>query len=265
MLEIVRKKALSKDGIPLGLLSSGFRYFQISYFWSPAFLVGGQGISRRGERVLIMAALSLCGIVAIFAGPVPALLMIPKADNQWPAGGTPFWLIGTNETLWPEHLDERHVGGPQCLNPSSNVLETAPLEMSGCIWHGYTELSEGLKDRHFDWQSNITMNDGVVKRQFTRHQFIASGTESWTLGVYAATSRISRLLADEWVLATTNASSAHRNGRYSNLKNATSGEGLSRVQSWLPVVRTFCIRNASASNDSVLTQEVSFNQEPCTS
>ena len=259
MLEIVRNKALSEDGIPLGLLSSGFRYFQISYFWSPAFLQGGRGISRRGERLLIMAALSLCGIVAMFSGPVSAILMVPQSVNEWPAGGTPFWLIGTNETLWPKHLDERHVGGPQCLRPSSTDLDTAPLEMSGCIWHGHTELSEGLKDRHFDWQGNITMNDGVVKRQFTRHQYIASGTESWALGVHAATSRISRLLADEWVLATINASSAHRNGRYSNLKNATSGKGLSRVQSWLPVVRTFCARNAFARNDAVLIQEVSLD------
>lgn len=147
--------------------------------------------------MLLMSFLAMCGLIATFVGPSSALLMVPTVRNFWPAGGTDFWLIGTDNALWLDNLDVTHIGGENCRNPNRTSLRTAPLYLAGCVWHGYTQLAEGLKDRHFDWQSNITINDGIIKRQLTPQQVIASGTETWVLGVHVAASWLSRVLADE--------------------------------------------------------------------
>jgi len=252
VIDVVRQQALSKDGVPLGLLSSGFRFSQVSYLWSPQYLVSSQGIRSFGRRLFMMVLLALCGLTAVFSGPASALLLIPGVRYHWPAGATDFWLIGTNETLWPDRLTIKNIGGDLCLQPTEGMAQTAPLNMSGCIWHGYSQLAQGLKDRHFDWSSNITINDGVVKRRFVRQQFIASGTESWALGVHVATGALSRVIADEWSWATRNASSAQGNGRNVNLKNATDGQGVAKVQTWLPTARTACLNYVDIPDTGLL-------------
>ena len=153
-------------------------------------------------------------------------------------------------------LTSDHVGGDVCLRPSAENLTLSPIPTSACIWHGFTELAESLKDRHFDWQGNITLNDGPIKRQITRQQSTVSDpdtSETWALGVHIAASRTSRVLADEWVLATTNATTAQGNGKFSSLEKAADGLGVAKVQTWLPVARTFCERyeGIGASTQSI--------------
>jgi hypothetical protein len=241
---------MSKNGIPLGLLGAGFYFDQLSFLWSPSYILGGLGIAHLARRLFIMFLIATCGLLAVFAGPSSALLMIPALHSKWPAGGTGFYVIGTNDTLWPDHLNASHVGGQMCLRPSLENITIAPLTSAGCIWHGQNELAEDLKDRHFDWQANITVNDGVVKRQITRHLYRvnAPGPESWALGVHVTAARLSRVIADEWTLATWNATSAHGLGRYAHVQNATNAAGVASVRSWLPAVRTACSRIGDIGN-----------------
>lgn len=49
-----------------------------------------------------------------------------------------------------------------------------------------------------------------------------------------------RVIANEWVIATKNASSAQKSGSNANLKNATDGLGEAHVSSWLPASRVLC-------------------------
>jgi hypothetical protein len=250
VLSVIRKQALSKTGIPLGLLGAGFYFDQLSFLWSPSYCLGGLGVNHPARRLLIMSVIAICGLLAVFAGPASALLMIPALHSKWPAGGTGFYAVGTDDTLWPDRLNASHVGGHMCRRPSLENLTIAPLIMAGCIWHGQSELAENLKDRHFDWQANITINDGVVKRQITRHLYRlnAPGPESWALGVHVTAARLSRVIADEWSLATHNASSAQGLGRYVNIKNAANAAGITSVRSWLPAVRTACSRVGDIGN-----------------
>lgn len=143
--------------------------------------------------------------------------------------------------MWPDHLTLEHIGGDVCRSSTSDDPTLSPLQMSGCICHGCSDLAEGLKDRHFDWQSNITVNDGVVKRKITRQQYLASGTETWAVGVHLATAWYARIPADEWFSALTWVSVGER-GKYSHYLNATTGAGVTKVPSWLPVVRSDCFR-----------------------
>lgn len=254
IMAVVRAQLMSTHGMPLGLLSSPFRFNEMAYFWSPAFLFGTMSVTRRPREIGMVILLLGCGLLAAVVGPSTALLIIPYTENNWPAGGTDFWLIGSDDTLWPDHLNASHAGGTACLNPDDTQVTTAPLNMSSCLWAGYTQLAEGLKNRHFDWQSNITFNDGVVKRQFTRHQagsdipYVKAPKgekavevgDAWVLGTHVPTARISRLIADERALACKIGSSTKRLGSKSNFKNATDGLGTAKVDSWLPFSRVSC-------------------------
>ena len=250
--EAVRTQALSPDGIPLGLFGAGIRFSQLSYLLSPAFLIGGQGVRSITKRMLLMLLIVVSGLLALFVGPSSALLLIPGYHDGWSAGDTGFWLVGTKETLWPDVVDGNHIGGNMCRNPTDDNITAAELTTSSCIWHGFTEIAEGIKSRHFDWQSNITVNDGVVKRQFTRQQAgavrIAPFTETWVYGVHVATARISRILADEWITATQFSSTTNGTGSLSNYQHAAVGAGAARVGAWLPAVRTQCLRSSSIGN-----------------
>lgn len=140
-----------------------------------------------------------------------------------------------------------------CRSSTSDDLTLSPLQISGCIWHGCSELAEGLKDRHFDWQGNITVNDAVVKRQIMRQHYLASGTETWAVGVHLATAWYARIFADEWFSALTRESVSER-GKYSHYLNATTGAGVTKILSWLPVVRSDCFRWNDIGNLTGLTK-----------
>lgn len=233
---------MSGHGIPFGLLSIGFNFHQLSFLWSPSFILGGWAIPQPARRISIMLLTAITGLLAAFVGPSSALLMIPAVHNKWPAGSTAFYLVGNDESLWPGHLNVSHIGGTMCLTPSAENISAASLPMSGCIWHGTSELVETMKDRHFDWQANITMDDGVVKRQITRSLYRPWGAspESWALGVHSASALLSRVIADQWSLSKDVATSAQGNGRYVHYKDATDGAGVAKVDTWLPAVRVSC-------------------------
>ncbi|POS71836.1 hypothetical protein DHEL01_v209763, partial [Diaporthe helianthi] len=116
IMGIVRAQVMSAHGIPLGLLSSPFRFNEIAYFWSPSFLFGTMSIQGRPRAVAIALLLLSCGFLAAVVGPSTALLIIPYTDNNWPAGGTDFWLVGSDDTLWPDRLNSSHAGGDFCLH-----------------------------------------------------------------------------------------------------------------------------------------------------
>lgn len=240
IMNVVRTQALSSHGIPLGLFSSPFRFSEIAYFWSPS--LGTMSVPGWLRKAALAPPVLACGFLAAVIGPSTALLLVPHTEDKWPAGGTDFWLVGTDDTLWPDRLNASHVGGELSLNPNETELMTAPLYMSSCSWAGYSQIAEGLKNRHFDWQANITFNDGLIKRQFTKHQAGADITvrDPFVLGTHVPTARVSRLIADEWVRACNNASSTKKSGSNHNLKNATDGLGTAVVDSWLPVSRVTC-------------------------
>ncbi|KAK8099967.1 hypothetical protein PG999_010341 [Apiospora kogelbergensis] len=239
----VRAEAMSKEGVPLGLLSSPFRFNNMNYFWSTAFLAGATARSKNWfRRVSVVLLIFACGVLAVVVGPSVALLMIPSTENAWPAGGTDFWLLGTSDTLWPDAINVSHVGGDFCLHPDETNIKAAVVGLSSCPWNGYTQLAKSLQDRNIDWQSNFTFIDGVVKRQVTRHQVGADMEEgeTWAFGPHVATASFVKMISHEWVLATQIASSAQRPGSNSNLKNATTGMGEAHAQSWLPTSRVRC-------------------------
>ncbi|KAK8091671.1 hypothetical protein PG997_002032 [Apiospora hydei] len=56
-----------------------------------------------------------------------------NTENTWPAGGTGIWLLGTEDTLWPNALIATHTGGSVCVNPTEAHITTAPT-MNQCAY-----------------------------------------------------------------------------------------------------------------------------------
>ena len=77
-----------------------------------------------------MLVVALRCLLALFAGPAIALLLMPSFTEDWYAGGTSFYLVGTEEDLYPSALYGRHAGGEACLDVTPAVLSSASLNMS---------------------------------------------------------------------------------------------------------------------------------------
>jgi len=197
VLNVIRQELMfSDDGVPLGLLCAWFRSVYISYFWSPEFWSGRKGFSSCHKRWFIQLFLFLCGLVAIFSGPAAALLMLPTIRSSWPAGGTRYWLSGNKSTLWPDFLDVSLVGGAQCIFPNPELVNSATLNTSGCIWHRHSSLAQVYKDWHLnDLDFNVTTDDGVARRELSC-QTTTTVAETWTLGSHAAIALMSSNIAD---------------------------------------------------------------------
>lgn len=103
VLQALRSEMLD-DGVPLGLLGSGIWYTSLSSFWSPEFLFALPWGRKRWRSARLIFLLVLAGGTATVIGPASAVLMLPRSQN-FPAGGTSFFLDGTADQLWPATLN----------------------------------------------------------------------------------------------------------------------------------------------------------------
>ena len=103
IFDIVRNKLLNGDGVPLGLIGSGFAFKDISWFWSAEFCCSMQYETKWWKKTFLTASLLIAGILAITAGPAAAVLFIPR-QHKWRAGGSTFFLKGLDSNIWPSNL-----------------------------------------------------------------------------------------------------------------------------------------------------------------
>jgi hypothetical protein len=229
---------LFEDGLPLGLVRSSSRFTDVFYFFSPAFRAGMKFRASLRRRCFLLGIIFLSGLIATFAGPSAALLLIPVVHPSWPGGGTPFYIIGTNDTLWPSYLDADHVGGPECLSPSADMLNSDDFNTSACIWHGYLPLSRVYIDAHLSKNPTIIINDGISNRMLsiTLSTDVNAEVETWTTSTYIASGYYSRQIAPQWwdaALVTTVQ-------KYDRIKFSTKGSSVASVQTPIPAVRVQC-------------------------
>ncbi|RWA05881.1 hypothetical protein EKO27_g9226 [Xylaria grammica] len=122
----IRVQLLYGDGVPLGLLCSGFYFPQISYFWSDEYW--GSLKSPAPRRTLFPFALLLfiAGLIAVTAGPASAVLTVPR-QQSWIAGGTSFYLRGLVDDLQPSQVvGLKSTMNELCFNSSAINLSTCP-------------------------------------------------------------------------------------------------------------------------------------------
>ena len=247
-----------QSGLPFGLLSSKYRFTDLTYFASPSFWSGSRGIRSRWRRNLIRLLLLVSAMIAVFIGPSSALLMIPST-GPWPGGGTRFWLVGTGETLWPEKLDSRFIGGAHCQDPSVDMIFGDQINSSGCIWNITPTLAQACKDWHLGLgQLSTTFDDGVVKREIWHTR---NGTDIRAASSNAAISRISLTIGDQWDVAIGWAQDTLGIlSPYSRLVDRDRSASVAGVVSPIPAVRTKCRLNVTASYN--FTGELEVDDDP---
>lgn len=104
--EILRHELIYGDGLPLGLLVAGFEFSKISYFFSSEMLGSlKHALHNPGKlrRIILILYIVLVGTLAVIVGPSCAVLLVPQSQS-WPAGGTQFFLNGTQDYFWPTYL-----------------------------------------------------------------------------------------------------------------------------------------------------------------
>ena len=259
-MDMLRHQLLfGREGLPLGILASKQQFTQIGYLISPEFRFGLAGFANRRKRLLFGIFILTSSLISLFAGPSAALLLIPTRRSNWPAGGASFWLAGDNNSLWPSKLTASSTGPPDCEYPVLQNLSTEALISSGCIWAGYSSLAEAFKQRHFDDEKVLIVDDGVLKRDFvirTKGEVL----ETWVLAIHMAVGVLSKNVGEAWYQALNGIapSSWHHTLRY-RLSNETVGS----VQGWAPAVRADCaITDSLFYNSSNLQLEVCCSPDP---
>lgn len=110
------------------------------------------------------------------------------------------------------------------------------LNSSGCIWAGYSSLAEAFKQRHFNIEIDLIVDDGVLKCGFVIRTK-GEVSETWVLAIHMAVGVLSKNIAEAWYNALKELSPS--SWRYT-LRYRIYNETIGSVQSWVPAVRTSC-------------------------
>jgi hypothetical protein len=101
----IRTELVFGEGVPFGAIFASLQFQSISLFWSLEFWGTVYAkFSKRHKKFLLIATIIVCTLLGVSVGPSTAVLMRPRLDN-WPAGGTTFWINGTDELLLPTLVD----------------------------------------------------------------------------------------------------------------------------------------------------------------
>lgn len=107
------QRRIVAEQIAFGAVFAGLQYRDVSYLWSKELWGMISSEWKRPHGKLFILVLMLATWLAPIVGPSSGVLMVPKIDD-WPAGGTDFWLNTTRDKLWPSEVT--HYGiDPGCL------------------------------------------------------------------------------------------------------------------------------------------------------
>lgn len=109
MLTYIQRELTFGDGLPLGALLAAKEISSISFLWSSRFwgavtFRNDKGARKRKKWMFLIPLMTMSTILGVFVGPLSATLIIPRVDD-WPAGGTAFWVNGTHESLFPRRME----------------------------------------------------------------------------------------------------------------------------------------------------------------
>ena len=78
VFEIIRHQLLHGEGLPLGLVSSGFTFSRFDFFCSRATWIWLWSASAKGQRALVVISIVIIALLALIIGPASAILMLPR-------------------------------------------------------------------------------------------------------------------------------------------------------------------------------------------
>ena len=122
----IRKEMMVGNDVPLGVISGAFLFSSLNYFWSPE-LWGSLGSKiSRSAKLRVFGMLLFSGLLAAFAGPSTAVLLVPK-DQAWVAGSSDVYIRGSPDEVWSRRLESVSSGSePFCSLPNATEYSSCP-------------------------------------------------------------------------------------------------------------------------------------------
>lgn len=137
---------LNGEGIPFGLLASGYSVSSITYLWSWQFWAGILNNDLRYiycSRSSLFILLLLVSLLAAVAGPSSAVAIVPRLDwweSRSPVSDSRATYLPNSSTLWPSKLTADVFQGLDCV--SSNASQSTYCPSAGwatiAAWDNYS-------------------------------------------------------------------------------------------------------------------------------
>lgn len=236
----VRDKLLfGSEGLPLGLLFAKARFVDITYLLSSDFRAGCLGFRNIWARVAFGVLLVLASLIALFAGPSAAVLMIPSVYLSWPAGGADFWLNGD---LFPVKYDIDLVRNGTCTAVFTNttLLHSTDWKYADCPWAGFPFLKDYFSQKFLGSTGTLSYEYGTFRQTLnvttSYGRYSTDQMRTWAIASNMVLGAFSRVIAEKWHLAIVNTKTS--SPRLRNLQS--SNDTTLKVQSLIPLVRTQC-------------------------
>lgn len=138
----IRHQALGQKAIPFGALFAGLQTTSISYLWSLEFIgTLSANWCSRCRRCKFALFIGLNVILAASVGPSIAIALIPR-KQPFPFGTVSVWFQGSEDDLFPLHLNKSHVPSSCFATSGANSGTAAYLE---CPWRAIPTVLEMVK------------------------------------------------------------------------------------------------------------------------
>lgn len=268
MLTFIQRELTFGDGVPLGALLAAKEISSINYLWSSRFwgavLFENDIGSRNLKKWLLIPLLTISTVLGVFVGPLSATLIIPRVDD-WPAGGTAFWVNGTHDTLFPKRMDDSPLIAHCVVDTGDTSCPYGGWEIINQVYYAFWPRLEPLGSM----PENIYMPSPYSQRHLT----LRSGSNTSLDGLYQSIwngpntvasvppSAVSDALAELARLWSFAARNYDEGRRYWSHKDATY-----TVRAPEPIVQVLCLdvsnqtSNGSASMLSIPILHVPVDQ-----
>ncbi|KAF5021212.1 hypothetical protein F66182_6751 [Fusarium sp. NRRL 66182] len=239
IFHLLRSELVFGDGMPLGLLVSGFSFSQVSYFWSAEFIGGlawnrNMSFVKKLKRCAFILLVLIGGALALLAGPATALLMVPRI-LEWPVGGGVFWLNGSQEQLWPTLLNADYYSEVDC------TLGAGQFTNNKCPAQGFFAIYQHF----FSWWNNykpvaFELNDDFVRKTVYARPAMLADANTWAYTAHAATATMQDALRGAHMGALTHLEARHPNKRPFPARLVWADPMRYKVETKVPAARVFC-------------------------
>lgn len=239
----IRHELALGGGLPFGALFASFSFRDISFIWSPEFL--GAACAKypnRRKRWVVILGVLLTAHIAVSVGPSSATIIRPRLDD-WPAGGTAFWVNATHDELWPGYVRGSQVS-PTCQFDLGD--DSCPHSGWEVFGHEYLTIWKNLKPNGVISEATQIPGQNTLRTLYTRARSSTSPDQQllYNRGFTCATTQTT-VIADAiaeigrlWAVAAANVPGPWR-FKYRNYS-------IYHVDAYQPFVHSRCVRmNAS--------------------
>lgn len=133
---------LSGHGAPLGALSVGDKFSDVSYLWSAEFI--STCIASFARKFPFLAITIICTILGSILGPASATAMAPSID-EYGVSQIKLPLSLSADELWPNHLSRSFVTDSDCIEKSCGKSVSWTTFRTSCFAYWGQEILGGLK------------------------------------------------------------------------------------------------------------------------